>query len=75
MSGSPFDDRTMSLAIANEMLKFVWLDVYQPEKKHPPGSWGDWEKRMYGSTMSELLESRKRSAPRKPIGNFAVRGR
>lgn len=75
MSGSPLDDRTMSLAIANEMLKYVWMDQYQPKKNPPPGSWGDWERRMYGNTMADVLESRKSGAPRKPIGTFAVRGR
>lgn len=31
--GSPFDDRTMSLAIANQMLKYVWLPEYTQERK------------------------------------------
>lgn len=75
MAGSPFDDRTISLAIANQMLKYVWLEQYRVKEVPPPGSFGDWEKRLYGSTMSEVLESRKVGAPRKPIGSFAVRGK
>lgn len=75
MSGSPFDDRTISLAIANEMLKFVWMDEFVPKRNPPPGSFGDWEKRLYGSSMSDVLESTKKPGnTRKPIGAFAVRG-
>jgi len=29
--GSPHDDRVMSLAIANQMLKYVWLPEYKPK--------------------------------------------
>ena len=29
--GSPHDDRVMSLAIANQMLKYVWLPEYTPK--------------------------------------------
>ena len=29
--GSPHDDRVMSLAIANQMLKYVWLPEYRPK--------------------------------------------
>jgi hypothetical protein len=75
MSGSPFDDRTISLAIANQMLKYVWLEQYTPKEIPPPGSFGDWERRLYGNSMSDVLESRKRESPRKPIGSFAVRGK
>lgn len=74
MAGSPYDDRTMSLAIANEMLKYVWLEEFVPKRNPPPGSFGDWERRLYGSSMTDLLESRKAGAPRKPIGQFSVRG-
>ncbi len=35
--GSPHDDRVMSLAIANQMLKYVWLPEYRP-KLEP--TWG-----------------------------------
>lgn len=74
MSGSPFDDRTISLAIANEMVKFVWMDEFTPKRNPPPGSFGDWERRLYGSSMSDVLESRKAGASRQSIGAFAVRG-
>ena len=76
MAGSPFDDRTMSLAIANEMLKYVWLDQYQPERVPGPGTFGHWEKQLYGNSMRDVLESRKSGKPpRKPIGTAAVRGK
>jgi hypothetical protein len=75
MSGSPFDDRTISLAIANQMLKFVFLEQYRVDTKPPAGSFGDWERRLYGNSMSDVLESKKANAPRKPIGTFAVRGK
>ena len=75
MAGSPHDDRTISLAIANQMLKYVWLEQYSVKDTPPPGSFGDWEKRLYGNSMSDVLESRKQNAPRKPIGAFAVRGK
>lgn len=78
MAGSPFDDRTISLAIANQMLKYVWLEQYRVKEAPPPGSFGDWERRLYGNSMSELLnskESAKMKSGRPPIGSFAVRGR
>ena len=75
MSGSPYDDRTISLAIANQMLKYVWLEQYHVKDEPPPGSIGAWSRQLYGSSMSDVLESRKQNAPRKPIGTFAVRGK
>ena len=36
--GSPHDDRVMSLAIANQMLKYVWLPEYRPKTDPPFGS-------------------------------------
>lgn len=78
MQGSPFDDRTMSLAITNHMLKFVWMAEFQPAEVIKPGSWADWEKRLYGSTFSDLIQSGKPSSTkiaRKPIGSFAVRSK
>ena len=39
MTGSPFDDRTISLSIANQMIKYVWLKQYEPERR--AGSWHD----------------------------------
>lgn len=76
MAGQPFDDRTISLAIANQMLKFVWFSEFQPEDVVKPGSFADWERRLYGSTFSDLIQSKKpRAKPRQPIGSFAVRRR
>jgi hypothetical protein len=37
MHGSPHDDRVMSLAIANQMLKYVWLPEYSPKTE---AAWG-----------------------------------
>jgi len=36
--GSPHDDRVMSLAIANQMLKYVWLPEYRPKTDAPWGT-------------------------------------
>jgi len=36
--GSPHDDRVMSLAIANQMLKYVWLPEYRPKSDAPFGT-------------------------------------
>jgi hypothetical protein len=41
--GSPHDDRVMSLAIANQMLKYVWLPEYQVTGNAPKGSLAWWE--------------------------------
>lgn len=72
--GSPFDDRTISLALANQMLKFIWMAEFQPQEDVQPGSWADWQRRTYGITDEELLNSTKRPGPpRQPIGTFAVR--
>ncbi len=38
MHGSPHDDRVMSLAIANQMLKYVWLPEYRPKENAPFGT-------------------------------------
>lgn len=56
MAGSPYDDRTMSLAIANHMRAFVFLEEYLPEEKPPPGSFGDWELRLYGTSFKDLTQ-------------------
>jgi len=44
MSGSPHDDRVMSLAICNQGSKYVFLRKYQPEKAMIVGSM-DWHMR------------------------------
>jgi hypothetical protein len=41
MHGSPHDDRVMALAIANQMLKHVWLTEYMPDLSPPKYSF-DW---------------------------------
>lgn len=41
MHGSPHDDLVMALAIANQMLKHVWLPEYQPNLAPPKYSF-DW---------------------------------
>ena len=76
MSGSPFDDRTISLAIANQMLKHVWLEQYQTKSDAPdPGTFGWWERNLYGDTFDELISgNRRKDRPkREPIGANSVR--
>jgi hypothetical protein len=68
MHGSPFDDRVMSLAIATQMLKYVWLREFQPVNEPPPGTWGYMERMMFGK-----LDRAKRPAEREPIGRHFVR--
>lgn len=41
--GSPYDDRVMSLAIANQMLKYVWLPEYRPNMAPRKNSFTWWE--------------------------------
>lgn len=48
MHGSPHDDRVMSLAIANQMLRFVWLQEYRPVETPPPGTFGWLEQQLFG---------------------------
>lgn len=71
MHGSPFDDRVMSLAIANQMLKYVWLREYQPVTDPPPGTFGYFEKMLFG----ELERVQNRKKERTPIGSNYVRSR
>jgi len=74
MSGSPFDDRTISFAIAIQMLKFVFMVEFQPAERIEPGSWADWERRTFGQTFSELLgQGPGRPKKRDRIGAFSVR--
>lgn len=44
MRGSPHDDRVMSLAIAYQMLKYVWLPEYRTDVKAPKFSLSWFEK-------------------------------
>ena len=69
MHGSPHDDRVMSLAIANQMTKYVYLREFQPVNEPPPGTWGWWEKQLFGEALD------KRPPERDPIGANFVRNR
>lgn len=48
MAGSPHDDRVISLAIAVQMLKYVWLPEYRSDFKPPTNSLMWWEQHIYG---------------------------
>lgn len=71
MHGSPFDDRVMALAIANQMLKYVWLREYVPLSEPPPGTFGYFEKIMFGRLELE----QNKTTQRPPIGAHNVRSR
>lgn len=75
MSGSPFDDRTISLAITVQMLKFCFMAEFIPEKSPPPGTWGFMEKQMYGESFTELIADgpRRKFDKRPRIGEKSVR--
>jgi hypothetical protein len=44
MHGSPHDDRVMSLAIANQMLKYVWMPEYRKDLPPKRNSLQWWER-------------------------------
>jgi hypothetical protein len=46
MAGSPHDDRTMSLAIAVQMIKYVWLPQYRSDTTVPTNSLLWWEQHI-----------------------------
>jgi Terminase RNaseH-like domain len=73
MSGSPFDDRTISLSIANQMVKFVWLKQYEPEREPGPGTMGWLDRQLYGDDVLKRISPRKRPLERDPIGTHNVR--
>lgn len=74
MSGSPFDDRTISLAIAVQMLKFVFMSEFQPEQTPGPGTMAWWEKKMYGQSFQELIKNPPKNWSERPrIGDKYVR--
>mgnify|MGYP001812711071 CR=1 FL=1 len=81
MSGSPFDDRTMSLAIAGYMCRFVFFSEFTEDELPPPGSIGDWERRTFGESMSQVLREQPMGVKwgnrvkREPIGVHNVRNR
>jgi hypothetical protein len=63
MHGSPHDDRVMSLAITNQMLKYVWLPEYRFDPAPPRNTLGWWEQFII-----------KEKKPKKtPIGAFNSR--
>lgn len=63
MSGSPHDDRVISLAIANQMLKYVWLPEYDAGAPVPTNSLIWWEQFI----MTEQAPSKA------PLGAYNVR--
>ena len=80
MSGSPYDDRTMSLAIGNYMRTFVFFAEFTPDENPPAGSFGHWERLTYGESFSDILKESSgggrwgKRPKRKPIGEHYVRG-
>lgn len=74
MQGSPFDDRTISLAIANQMVKHAFLPQFEPETEPGPGTFGWMERQMYGS-MVTIGPAPRRKLDRDPIGAQFVRTR
>jgi hypothetical protein len=73
MSGSPFDDRTISLSIANQMTKHVFLKQYEPHREPGPGTMGWMEKQLYGDAPFEKMSRKKRLDEPEPIGKHWVR--
>lgn len=62
-SGSPHDDRTISLAIANQMLKYVWLPEYRGDTIVPANSFLWWEQHL----MNDVGDGKT------PIGAYNIR--
>ena len=62
MHGSPHDDLVMALAIANQMLKHVWLPEYMPDLQPPRYSF-EW-------FASQITPERKEKIS---IGHYNVR--
>lgn len=73
MNGSPFDDRTISLSIANQMLKHIFLKQYEPQREPGPGTMGWMEKQLYGDAPFEKLAARRRPREPEPIGKAWTR--
>jgi hypothetical protein len=63
MSGSPHDDRVISLAISNQMLKFVWLPEYYVGENIPRNSLAWWEQFII----------QEKPPKNQPIGAYNVR--
>lgn len=68
MSGSPFDDRVMSLAIANQMTRHVFLKQYEPVLEPPPGTFGHFERLLFGDEPLASGGSRRKIG-RQPFGS------
>lgn len=81
MAGSPYDDRTISLAIANHMRKFVFFAEFTPDDNPEPGSFADWQRRAYGDNLQDLMKQGSSSTPwgkrpsRPRIGDAYVRAK
>lgn len=78
MAGSPYDDRTMSLAIANYMLRFVFMNEFQTTEEVKEGTLAWWERKLYGESFSDLINSKKSTTIRRTrpqIGSFAIRSK
>ena len=75
MHGSPFDDRTMALAIAVQMLKHAWLPEYRVDQTPGPGTMGFLEQQMYGDGFRLGNSGKRMTLRRKRIGATAVRER
>jgi hypothetical protein len=73
MTGSPFDDRTVSLMIANQMRRYVWMPEYEVHRAPPPGTWGWAEKQLYGSTPFEKMSNSRRGPEPPRIGDQFAR--
>ena len=67
MHGSPYDDRVMALAIATQMLKYVWLREYQPITEPPPGTFGYFEKMMFGKLEQNSNAERRTPTDRNQL--------
>jgi hypothetical protein len=63
MAGSPHDDRVISLGIANQMLKFVWLPEYAAAAPVPRNSLIWWEQFLVADETPTSM----------PLGGFNVR--
>jgi hypothetical protein len=75
MSGSPFDDRTISLMIANQMTKHVFLPEYEVKREPPPGTWGWLDRQLYGDDVFGKIAKRKRPPEPAKIGDQWTRER
>ena len=47
MTGSPHDDRIISMAIGTQMLKYVWLPEYRGDVSLPKNSLMWWEQHLF----------------------------